>query len=365
VGDATKVRRAKTAEWYLKFLGTEHMEDCLLEDNTPPLAQRFGVFLITTAKHSVSTANARLEELETMFFDALREGLVFTNPVKRIRLKDRAAESEEELAIHQPYTKEHVYACIDRGISEGRNPEMPIALLLSIDHGGRPGDIFGLARGMFHRDPIPRKNYMKYYARKPKKWHKVYPFEPTVFLIQEYLDFHLPDKSDDALFFPTFGTRTGPCVPDEEFNAGSASAQEYFGVYLDALKIRTLLTANLPGRAKYSHAGHCGRVTCITMCAEAGISESLTRARVLHSGREVRRGSDVHRIYQKHSPEAVQRATNEAFNDEGIVNITFEEFKQAITYATERLRSMRGKLDLHDGTTQCQRRNESGGKQAV
>ncbi len=33
----------------------------------------------------------------------------------------------------------------------------------------------------------------------------------------------------------------------------------------------------------------------------------------------------------------------------GIVNITLDEFKAAVAYATERLRSLRGKLDLHNG----------------
>ena len=34
----------------------------------------------------------------------------------------------------------------------------------------------------------------------------------------------------------------------------------------------------------------------------------------------------------------------------GIVNITLDEFKAAAAYATERLRSLRDKLDLHNGT---------------
>jgi hypothetical protein len=46
----------------------------------------------------------------------------------------------------------------------------------------------------------------------------------------------------------------------------------------------------------------------------------------------------------------VQRAVSGGYNEEGIVNITLDEFKAAVVYATERLRSLRGKLDLHNGT---------------
>ena len=53
-----------------------------------------------------------------------------------------------------------------------------------------------------------------------------------------------------------------------------------------------------------SHSSHSGRVSCITMSAQAGMAESVTRARVLH------KGAQVHRLYQKHSPEAVQRAVS-------------------------------------------------------
>jgi CRISPR/Cas system-associated exonuclease Cas4 (RecB family) len=80
------------------------------------------------------------------------------------------------------------------------------------------------------------------------------------------------------------------------------------------------------------------------MSAQAGMAESVTRARVLH------KGAQVHRLYQKHSPEAVQRAVSGGYNEEGIVNITLDEFKAAVAYATERLTSLRGKLDLHNGT---------------
>jgi hypothetical protein len=37
------------------------------------------------------------------------------------------------------------------------------------------------------------------------------------------------------------------------------------------------------------------------------------------------------------------------YNEEGTVNITKQEFEVAVLYATERLRSLRGQLDLHDG----------------
>ena len=38
--------------------------------------------------------------------------------------------------------------------------------------------------------------------------------------------------------------------------------------------------------------------------------------------------------------DGTQRATNASFNDEGTVNITLSEFKAAVVYATERLRSL-------------------------
>lgn len=344
VADSTQVQTSKTVEWYLKFLQREGLVSCLLEDNCPPLIKRFGEFLVKEGKHSIESANVRLEKLESVFGAAVSEQLISKNPVKGIRLKDRNAESEEELEIHQPYTKAHVNAGIDRGIAPGCNPELAIFQLLSIDAGARGGDVFAFNRAMFHRHQELAKNYLKYYARKPKKWHKVYPYEETVRLLQEYCDHHLLDPEPTAMLFPTFGLQTGPDVPDVEFNNGSAGAMMYFGKYLDALNIRVLLSAELEGRASYSHSTHSGRVTCVTMAAQYGIAESITCARVIHHGRE------VHRIYQKHSPEAVQRAISGAFNQDGTVNVTLDEFKAAVTYATERLRSLRGQLNLCEGS---------------
>lgn len=347
VAGSTHAQTAKTAEWYLKFLRHQAMEGVLLEDNKPPMIKSFGVYLLEVGKHNVDSANARLEKLETIFGEAVASRLLEFNPVKRVRLKDRQAESEEELEIHQPYSKEHVYKFIDSGIAPGCNPELAVFSLLGIDLGARGGDVFALDRSMFSRSAEMAKNSFKYYARKPKKWHKVYPFEPTVPLVQEYLDHHLLDQSDKALFFPTFGQSTGPGVTDASFNSGSAGAMYYYSRFLDELGIRQLLQSALGGKARYSHSSHSGRVQCVTMMAQANFPESVVRQRVLHSGAE------VHRIYQKHSPEAVQRATSSAgaCNDEGVVNITLEEFKTAVAYATERLRSLRGQLDLHDGTT--------------
>ena len=343
----TQTQTAKTAEWYLKFLKHEGREGFLLEDNNSPLVKKFGAYLVEVGKLSVDSANARLEKLETIFGEAVSAHLLNFNPVKKVRLKDRHAESEEELEIHQPYSKNHIYRFIDAGIAPGCNPEMAIFALLSTDLGARGGDVFALDRSMFYRDEVLAKNFFKYYVRKAKKWHKVYPFEPTVGLVQEYLDHHLRDRSEKAIFFPSFGQLTGPMVPDEDFNHGSASAQRYYGDFLDTLKVRVLLVSELGGKGRYSHSSHCGRVTCVTMMAQANFHESVVRKRVLHNG------SEVHRIYQKHSPEAVQRATSDGgnCNDEGVVNITLDEFKAAVAYATERLRSLRGQLDLHDGTT--------------
>lgn len=343
--DSTQYQSSRTAELYLEFLESRGQADLLLDDNTPPLIKQFGAYLVTTAKlrHVVAGANARLEKLETLFAEAMKGGHMTQNPAKGVRLKDRAAESEEELAFHQPYSKSQIYTAIDRGIAPGCNPEMAVAHLLSVDSGARPGDVFSWCRRMFHRDPELKKNFMKYYARKPKKWHKLYPFDPTVPLIIEYLDYHLMDHADEALFFPSFGYPTGPEIPDKTFNRGSSQALTYYGMYLDALDARKLLSAELEGRKVYSHSGHSGRVTCITMLAQANFNESVARKRVLHEG------SEVHRIYQKHSPESIQRLTNQEFNDEGVVNITLEEFKAAVTLATEKLRSLRGKLDLKNG----------------
>jgi hypothetical protein len=344
VAGNTQARTAKAAEWYLKFLSSEGRNACLLEDNSPAVIKRFGAFLVNVAKHNVASANSRLESVRTIFAAAVSEQHLAKNPAIKIRLKDRSAESQEEIEIHQPYTKAHVYAGIERGIAPGCCPEMAVFHLISCDIGARGGDVFALDRSMFHRSPELQKNHLKYYARKAKKWHKVYPLDPTVLLIQEYLDYHLFDKSERALFFPTFGRHTGPEVPDADFNCGSAKAIWYFGLFLDALKIRVLLATESDGRDRYSHSSHSGRVSCITMSAQAGMAESVTRARVLH------KGAQVHRLYQKHSPEAVQRAVSGGYNEEGIVNITLDEFKAAVVYATERLRSLRGKLDLHNGT---------------
>ena len=341
---STSEQMYKTAEWFLKFLSVEGQENCLLEDITPPLIKRFGAYLVTNAGHSVVSANLRLEKLVTIFNSAVQEKLISENPAKNIRLKDRAAESEEDLEIHQPYTKQHVYLSIDRGLAPGCNPELAIVHLLSIDIGSRLGDVFAWERRMLQRNTEVKRIALKYYCRKARKWHRVYPLAETVSLILEYLDYHLIDKCETALFFPTYGHRTGPAVPDKDFNLGSSNAMNYFAKYLDTLKIRSKLPSDLQGRSSYSHSGHSGRVTCITMMAQFGFPESVTRSRVLHHGGE------VHRVYQKHSPEAIQRMTNEEFNDQGPANITFAEFKAAVQYATERLRSLRGKLDLNNGS---------------
>ena len=304
--------RPKPPSGILSFLSSEGRDACLLEDNSPAVIKRFGAFLVNVAKHNVASANSRLASVRTIFAAAVSEQHLAKNPATKIRLKDRSAESQEEIEIHQPYTKAHVYAGIERGIAPGCCPEMAVFHLISCDLGARGGDVFALDRSMFHRSPELQKNYFKYYARKAKKWHKVYPLDPTALLIQEYLDYHLFDKSERALFFPTFGQHTGPEVPDADFNCGSANAITYFGLFLDALKIRVLLASESHGRDRYSHSSHSGRVSCITMSAQAGMAESVTRARVLH------KGAQVHRLYQKHSPEAVQRAVSGGYNEEGL-----------------------------------------------
>lgn len=344
VAGSTQEVLIKTVEWFGKFLEQAGLKGSLLDNNSPPVIRRFGSYLVTVGKHNVSSANMRLEVLETAFGHAVKEQFLAKNPVKGIRLKDRHAESEEDVEVHQPYTKAHIYTAIDRGIMAGCNPEMAVMQLLSCDIAARGGDMFALSREMFHGNAEVRKSFLKYYARKPKKWHKVYPLEESIPLIQEYLDHHLLDRSADALFFPTFGHRTGPQIPDGDFNKGSSNALNYFGFYLEALKLRVKLDTELGGKSSYSHASHSGRVTSITMAAQEGIPESVTCARVIHHGRE------VHRIYQKHSPEAVQRAMSGDHNEDGVVNITMAEFRTALIYATERLRSLRGQLDLHDGS---------------
>ena len=343
--------RGVVAEHFADYLLSIQSEEVLIDDVTKSMAEGFADYLVNRANHNAGSANVRLEQMVTIFNAAKDAGLVESNPFKGVRVTDRVAlhRQANRDEVHLPYTREHVHTMVERGIVAGRNPELTVAVLVSLDIGARGGDIFALMRACYIRERME----LDFYVRKKKQDHEVIVFPPTHELLCEYLDHHLPDLSPKAGMFPTFQVPFGPDKPDRLFGRASSQACTYFHMYLVALGIRPAIKPLAEnGRAVYTHGFHSGRGSSSTALIAAGHEQALVMARLLQDDEEINDG------YNKFDSMGVCRSmyTKAGFKGqippevEKLAHITHAEILQEIQFATERLRGLRGQLDLHDGT---------------
>jgi hypothetical protein len=344
-----RCRRTVVNHW-ADYLIARKQEGILLPDVAKPLAQGFANHLVSGGGCTAASANAAMEIMVTMFNAALKAKLTEENPFRGMRVTDRKAlaDQAERTECHMPYTHWHIHRMIEMGIRPGVNPEMTIAVLLSLDFGARGGDMFAILRQCFD----PRTRRLRFYVRKLKHYHSVFLYPPTAALLREYLDHHLSDGGPLASLFPTFATPYGPAEPDDAFSDASTDVCGYVHDYLVALAIRPSAKPSAErGRAVYTHGFHSGRSLCITMHRAAGHSQEMVMERVDQLDEDVNDG------YTKFGDLGVCRAMYEkaGFKDEipaeaqVLTHITFAEAMEEIEFATKRLISLRGQLDLCDG----------------
>lgn len=321
--------------------------DMLLEDLKPMHIRDWLAYLMERAAHTAPSANSRVEVLSSILGDAVQDGLIETNPCTGVRAKIRKSKLQNQTFTYFPFTYDHLHELVMQGIAPDCNPEMAITSLVACDLGGRVGDMFALVRGDFTLSD----SLVVYHIHKVTRLHDVLLFPPTVALLKEYFDHHLPDTSLSAPLAPTFYVPNDDSIDDEVFAHAASQAGTYFGIFLTALGIRPPTPPRvINGKADYDHSFHSFRPTVSTALKLAGISTEVVMARMPH------KSEDVNKKYDRFT---VQNVCQRVFEGVGLpvpaavkekASVTMKQIFELMELARKRLEEFRGKLDLHNGT---------------
>jgi hypothetical protein len=352
VGGSTNANQQRAVQLFEDYMAepsepVQDKLDWLLDDLKPMHIRGWANWLVTTGQHTPASANARLEVLSNVMNRAVDDGVIPDNPARGIELKIRTSTKTNQEESYYPYRYHHVLAMIEKGIAPGVNPEMAITSLVALDLGGRTGDMFGLIRDNFNL----ADNLVEYNIRKVVKIHGVILFPSTVALLQKYFDYHLLDKLQSAPLAPTFYVKNDDTVDDDDFRSDSSKASDRYGDFLTATGVRPLSPPRITnGHADWDHSFHSARPTVSTALKLAGVKAEAVMARMPHESEE------VNKKYNRFNIQSVCRAV---FEGVGLVvpeaqkntsNVTMKEIFELMEMARQKLISLRGKLDLHDGT---------------
>jgi integrase len=346
VGGAADVTQKRAIQLFEKFMGDERL-DWLLDQLTPTMVRNWTQWLVEEAGHSRESAIKRLETLSTVMRQAFDDRLIKANPCVGITINVRKSTHTNAITTYHPFRYEQLLQLVTRGIAAGANPEMALTSLVTLDLGGRIGDMFGLLRGDFNLD----EGLVTYHVRKVKKIHDVILFPGTVALLREYFEHHLVDQRPEAPLAPTFHVANDDDVPDDDFMHSSSDAGNYFAKFLVASGLRPIKPPRIVnGQGDYEQSFHSFRPTVSTALKLAGVPVEAVMARMPHKDEEVSKKYNrytVHNICQRvfegvglPVPAGVKAKTS----------ITTNQIFELIELGRQRLIQFRGQLDLHDGT---------------
>jgi hypothetical protein len=306
-----------------------------LEDLTKPDIAGFRDYQIAAGAEP-GAAKQRIEVVHTMYGSAINDGIVKHNPCDGVVVKlpkdkkKQAAKKRKALSFEEGVKIVDCATAVELG-----------AVVMGLDLGARIGDAFGLRLDLINLTT----GRITYWVEKPDVWHTVDLFPPTLAFLQEYVEHHRPLTDSPLLLYPQ-GAMSGPDVDEKQRLSEMQPAHDAMRELFDRAGLGEWIT-RMSGARHNTVAYHCFRITNDNALKMAGVTSDWVMWRLCQKDKK------SNAAYDRFNPDngrqaiftvlklEVAKAANPKEEKANDGSMTFDQMKELINYAREKLVRLR------------------------